>query len=528
MTNEINLEKGVPVAVEPVPGSLEFWAAERRDDIAIVDGDRRLSYGDWNDLADALADAMSDAGLGKGSVVVVRLQIRHEWAIVAAACAKLGCEILGLNWRLTPSEVGYILRNSHAQALICDDERPDALLSTPEEFPLRLRVSFDSSVGGFLAWNDLVSRHARPRFSKEEAPLIIYTSGTTGFPKGVKVGKVAPRSSITELREYMQSVTQVRARTADEIVLITLPMHHGAGPATVRAALATGSLMVFLRRFDPEAVLALIDRERVTSWTAVPTMYKRLASLPDDVIARYDVSSLKMLGIGAEPTTPELKQWIVDHFGPILWESYGSTETGMICALMPAQQAIRPQSSGLPHRHVTIEIRDPDGQSLPAGTDGEVWVRTPVTITNYVNAAALGQDTLDDRGFFRTGDIGRLDTEGYVFITGRAKDMIISGGVNIYPAEIEAAICKHPAVQDAAVVGIPDIEFGEQVKAVVELKPGASLEKAALLSFVSPLLASYKRPKTVDIVDALPRNTMGKLLKRELRDPYWVGRERQV
>ena len=200
----------------------------------------------------------------------------------------------------------------------------------------------------------------------------------------------------------------------------------------------------------------------------------------------------------------------------------------MLTTLSPEMQRLKPGSSGQPYRHVAIAIRNGDGEALPAGAEGEIWVRTPVVIGQYLNGAPLGPDTLDADGFFRTGDVGRLDEDGYLFITDRAKDMIVSGGVNIYPAEIEAALLTHPAVQDAAVIGVPNEEFGEEVKAFLELKSGRAASEAEILAHCAEQLASYKRPRTLEIVAELPRNTMGKLLKRELRDPYWKGRERNV
>ena len=223
-----------------------------------------------------------------------------------------------------------------------------------------------------------------------------------------------------------------------------------------------------------------------------------------------------------------LKEWIIGHFGPVLGEGYGATETGMLTALSAEMQTRKPGSSGLPHTHVHISIRNEAGDELARGEEGEIWVKTPVVIGGYLNAKPLDAETLDDKGYFRTGDVGRVDEDGYLFITDRAKDMIVSGGVNIYPAEIEAAIIRHPAVQDVAVIGIPDEEFGEQVKAFCELKPGRAAGPDDILAHCAQTLASYKRPKTLEIVAELPRNTMGKLLKRELRDPYWKGRERNV
>src|SRR5690606_32307024 len=250
---------------------------------------------------------------------------------------------------------------------------------------------------------------------------------------------------------------------------------HGAGPAIVRTGCSRGSLMIFMRRFDPEAVLARIQQYRVTVWSGVPTMFKRIAALPAEVIARYDLSSIRALSVGAAPATHELKLWIMATFGDCLRENYGSTETGMVASLDPAMQKRKPGSVGKPFRHVDIRIRDELGHELPAGEVGELWVRTPALIDRYLNGPALGEDLLDSDGFFRIGDVGWLDKEGYLYITDRSKDMIISGGVNIYPAEIEAVLLQHPALQDAAVIGIPHEEFGEQVKAFCVLKPGALL-----------------------------------------------------
>jgi len=257
-------------------------------------------------------------------------------------------------------------------------------------------------------------------------------------------------------------------------------------------------------------------------------MLKRIAGLPQEVLAKYDVSSIRALSVGAAPVPYSLKEWVFGYFGECLSEGYGSTETGMVTRLSVDEQRAKPGSSGLPYKHVVIEVRDDRGSCLPPGTVGEIWVRTPTTLGAYLNTGTLDGESLDERGFFRVGDVGYLDAEGYLYITDRAKDMIISGGVNIYPAEIEKVLLAHPAMQDVAVIGIPDDEFGEQVKAICELKPGRQADASALAGFASAQLASYKRPRSFDFVAELPRNTMGKILKRELRAPYWRDRERKV
>jgi long-chain acyl-CoA synthetase len=512
-----------------VTGTVEYWAREKADAVAIVDGDRSLTYADWNEAANRVAVGLDRRGVQRGDIVVLRTQIRSDWAVLASALAKLGCSLLALNWRLTPSETKYVLGNSGATVFICDDPDPALLKEAFEGLNIKLAVSLDAAADGFVPFGDLLAETAVPRFSSGDPPLIIYTSGTTGLPKGVVMNTREKAKTDRMTAEYLQDVAGSRPQVAGDVVLLTLPMHHGAGPAALWGALRLGNPIILLRRFDPVATLALIDTHRVTAWTGVPTMYKRIAALPREALDGHDVSSLRLLGVGAAPVPPVLKEWIDGYFGEgKLSEGYGATETGMITHLAAGMHRLKPGSSGLPHKHVDIRIRDENGADLPVGEVGEIWVRTPATLDRYLNGSELGPDTLDGEGFFRVGDVGRVDEDGYLFITDRAKDMIISGGVNIYPAEIEAGLLRHPAVLDAAVIGVPDDEFGEQVKAFVELRPGATATPEEIVELAKQHLASYKRPKSVEILAELPRNTMGKLLKRDLREPYWRGRERRV
>jgi long-chain acyl-CoA synthetase len=511
------------------PGTIEHWAREKSDAVAIVEGERQLTFAAWNEAADRVAASLHALGVQRGDIVVLRTQIRLEWGIVAGALGKLGCSLLALNWRLTPAETQYVLGNSGATVFVCDDPDPALLKPAFEGLNIKLAVSIDAAAEGFVSFESLMEHAPAPRFSAGDPPLIIYTSGTTGLPKGVIMNTREIAKSDRKAAEYLQDVAASRPQVPGDVVLLTLPMHHGAGPAALWGALRLGNRIVLLRRFDPATTLALIEAHKVTVWTGVPTMYKRITALSQPELDRHDVSSLRLLGVGAAPVPPLLKEWIDGYFGAgKLSEGYGSTETGMITHLAPGMHRIKPGSSGLPHKHVDIRIRDDSGADLPVGSVGEIWVRTPGTIRQYLNGKLLDADTLDGEGFFRVGDVGRLDEDGYLFITDRAKDMIISGGVNLYPAEIEAGLMRHPAVLDAAVIGIPDDEFGEQVKAFIELRPGARASADEIVEHAKLHLASYKRPKSVEIVAELPRNTMGKLLKRELREPYWKGRERRV
>jgi long-chain acyl-CoA synthetase len=507
--------------------TVEAWAASKPSGLAFIEGDLRLTWVELNEKANRLANGMAAKGIVAGDIVVLRTQIRIEWPILSEALAKLGCSLLALNWRLTPTETQYVLSNSGAKVFVCDDEDPSALLPAFDALPIKLAVSIDRSASGFVDFSALLNAPAEPaRFGNQRPSLILYTSGTTGLPKGV----VKPAIEAEGVgNEYLADVAQSRRGEPGGVNLLTLPLHHGAGPSQLWNAIRFGNTTIMLRRFDPERALQLIQQHRITNWTGVPTMYKRMAALPRPVLDSYDVSSIRALSVGAAPVPYELKKWIVEYFGAgVLGEAYGATEVGMISYLPPEMQEKKPGSSGLPHKHVKISIRDSEGSELPRNRPGEIWVRTPLTIHAYLNAQPLGPDTLDASGFFRVGDVGMLDDEGYLFITDRAKDMIISGGVNIYPAEIEAAILRHPDVQDVAVIGIPDDEFGEQVMAFCELKPGHKAGESAILDFCRDHLASYKRPKKLSIVGELPRNTMGKLLKRELREPFWKGKDRNV
>ncbi len=524
------------------PNRLEDWAERTPDNIAVIQKERSLTFAQWNEQANRVAHGLKNDGIGRDDIVVLRLQNSIEWCVLSAALAKLGAGLLGLNWRLTPKEIHFILKNSGATAFVCDDENPDLLLPAFEGLDMKALVAVESIDGNssasllsdsFTHYVDLLEAPAEPLFySEADSRLIIYTSGTTGFPKGV-VNDRTNTSNTTdpkiaeEQREYLASI-RGNSDNKPERVLVTMPMHHAAGPGIVRTAINRGSTMVLMPRFDAEQVLQIIQQYAITTWNAVPTMFKRIAALPKATISRYDVASIQSLSVGAAPVPNALKEWIVDYFGPCLRENYGSTEVSMVSSLAPDMHEKKPGSSGKPFTHVKISIRNGEGQELSTGEIGEIWVYTPVAITHYLGADNMDEETRDKNGFFRMGDVGYVDEDGYLYITDREKDMIISGGVNIYPAEIEAVFIQHSAIQDIAVIGIPDEEFGEQVKAYCELKPHSNVTVEELHAFAADNLASYKRPRSYEMVEELPRNTMGKILKRELRDPHWQNKERQV
>jgi long-chain acyl-CoA synthetase len=516
-----------PVVDVPRSGSLEYWAAAKPGDMALIDESGGWTWAEWNLLADRLASGLGNLGLGRDDVVAVRTRTRKEWGLITVAAAKLDCTLLCLNWRLTPEETAYILADAGARAIICDDDQPASLASAWRSLPDLIAISVDRQAGGFHFLPDMLTAEADAHFSRAGAGLIIYTSGTTGFPKGVVSGRNLGSSEAVRA-EYRFDIMSRGSQQPGDVSLVNVPLHHGMGSGLIHRAIECGNKMVLMRRYDAEASLALIEAHKVTYWFAVPTMLQRMAALPADTLGRYDVRSIRSIMTGTAPFPGALKHWVVDHFGSCLTEGYGSTETGMITSLAPEEQLERPESSGRPYRHVDVKIVDTAGNRLGPNQTGEILVRTPATIREYLGTGPLGPDVVDDEGFFRMGDVGHFDDDGYLFITDRVKDMIISGGVNIYPAEIEAALVRHPSVAAAAVIGVPNDEYGEEVVGFFEAQPGGSASEAELLDFCRSHLASYKRPRRLIAVSELPRNTMGKVLKHELRAPYWSGRERRV
>lgn len=511
----------------PYPGSPEMHAGLRPDALALVDGETEISFARWNAIADIVAARLTELGLKAGDRIAVRMSVRHEWFFLHAAAGKIGASIVGVNHRLSPPETAFILQDSNPAAFILDDAAPAPIIHIWRAAHAGPVISMHAAEGA-TPFAALLAGDAAPLIARMPAQLILYTSGTTGRPKGVWLSPqtLAARANVMEYRQMMATVIPADANSR---TLASLPFHHSSGPNTSLFSLMAGGTAVMLPRFDAEKALQLIARYRITHMMAVPTMLHRIRALPPEIVARYDVSSLTYLSTGAAAVPHSLKLWALDFFGPQcqLFEGYGMSETMMISYLYPNEQRTKPGSSGRVLPYVQLSIRDNGGaDDLPANTIGEVCVRTPMTIEGYLNRAPLGDGDLTPDGLFRTGDVGYVDDDGYLYITDRLKDMIIAGGSNIYPAEIEAVLVEHPSVIDAAVIGVPSDEYGEQPLAFCEAHPGAN--PADILAFCRGRLATYKTPREVIFLDELPRNPTGKVTKTILRAPYWQGRERQV
>jgi long-chain acyl-CoA synthetase len=507
-------------------GSPEHWAAHRPDAPAVICGDTVLTYGQWNEAADRVAEGLAALGLGPADRMGMRFHLCPQWFVIQRALQKLGVAQVAVNWRLTPDEATYILRDSGAKGLACDD--PDASRWARHDVGVLVTVGQPAGAPGARYEDLLTTTPTTPRFGPARPSLVLYTSGTTGRPRGVPPTDHAAVADLDRLLRYAMSVASVPPYPDGATTLLTLPVHHGAGPQTATATCAVGGTVVLLDPFEAEDALRLIDRHKVQVWTAVPTMLLRIQKLPEAVLNQYDLSSLTALATGAAPVPQSLKEWIVKRLGAdILWESYGASEAGMITYASPEHQLTKPGTSGRPYDGVEVAIVDENWNRLPAREVGEIAVNTPVVLRNYLGGNALGEDVIKD-GFYRTGDVGYLDEDGFVFITDRIKDMIVAGGVNIYPAEIEKALVAHPAVIDAAVIGIPDEDFGEKPLAFIVAEPASRPSEDDLLAFLDDRLARYKKPRQFVFVHELPLSPAGKVLKTALRQPYWAGRERHV
>jgi long-chain acyl-CoA synthetase len=507
-------------------GTPEYWARTRPDAPAVICGGAVMTYGEWNDQADRVAEGLAALGLGQGDRLGMRFRLGIEWFVIQRALQKLGVAQVAVNWKLTPDEAIYIIGDSQAKGLACNDADPTGWA----RHDVGILTTVGQAAGGpGVRYEDLLDTPVTaPRFGPLRAALVLYTSGTTGAPRGVPPLDPSTVEDPARLARYRASVASVPPYPDSAVTLLTLPVHHGAGVLIATATCARGGTVIVLDPYDPEEALRLIDRYKVQVWTGVPTMLLRVQSLPGHVLDRYDTSSLTALNTGAAPVPQSLKEWIVGRLGErILWEAYGASEAGMISYAPPGYQLTKPGTSGIPYDGVEIAIVDESWNRLPVGQTGEIAVNTPMVIDRYLGRDELGEDTVKD-GFYRTGDVGHLDQDGFLFITDRIKDMIVAGGVNIYPAEIEKILVQHPAIIDAAVIGIPQDDFGEQPMAFIAAEPAAELTEKDVLEFLQGRLASYKKPRRFAFVDQLPVNPMGKVLKNVLRAPYWEGRDRRV
>lgn len=506
-------------------------AGLRPEATALVFEGRRSSFARWNDRCSQVANALIRDGAGPGARVVFFAK-NSDWYYEAyVGATKANAVLVAVNWRLAPPEVAYIVRDSGAGVLMVGPEFLPLIRQILPELPQvrRIIVMGEGGADG-IGWEDWLADAPAtdpllPTMA-EDVAIQLYTSGTTGHPKGVMLtnGNVLEAMKAAEIGTYGHWLPGV------DRLIMCMPNFHVAGSNWGMFGLSVGAAIHILPEVDPAKILATIERERITRALFVPAVVLFLVQHP--AAKTTDVSSLKTILYGAAPIPLDLLRSAMAMFDCDFVQGYGLTETcGAAICLPPADHdpagSPRMRSCGKPLPGVEVRIVDALGRELPPGEVGEIVTRSALNMLGYWGRPDETAKTLRD-GWLHTGDAGYTDADGYVYIHDRVKDMIVSGAENIYPAEVESALYGHPAIADVAVIGVPDDRWGEAVKAVVVLKPGASADAAEIIAFARQRIAAYKAPKTVDFADSLPRNPSGKLLKRELRKPYWEGRDRQV
>jgi long-chain acyl-CoA synthetase len=479
--------------------------------------------------AGRLAAGLQSLGVGPGDAVGLIAHNDLVWFEAEMGVKQLDAYVVPINWRWQGEELAHVLHDSAPKVLLADATLvPNVLPVLPATTRLLVVPDIGALTGlphdalpyeNWLAGFDAIASTGSGLGSS-----MIYTSGTTGRPKAVR-RLPAAEAEVVHRRKVLALVYNA---AAENRALVTGPMYHLFPQATAMANFRAGGSVWVMRKFDPEECLRLIQEHHITHVQWVPTNFVRLLRLPREIRDRYDVSSLRHVIHSGAPCAADVKRAMLDWVGPIIWESYGSTETGVMTLISPQEWRQRPDSVGKPVLTGEVRIHDTDGRLLPAGEVGDIYLRMHGTpdFTYHGNHEARLRAERD--GFITTGDMGCLDDEGYLYIRDRRSDMLISGGVNIYPVEIEAALLSHPEIVDAAVFGIPDTEFGESVAAHITTTEGSKLDEQGVRDYLRNCIAGYKIPKVVVFEKELPRQENGKIYKRLIREPYWQGHTKKI
>jgi acyl-CoA synthetase (AMP-forming)/AMP-acid ligase II len=512
--------------------SLKRQLAERPDAIAYRNGERRLSYRDIEAHTNRIAHALAAAGVQRDTRVAVLTKQHVECILVTLAACKLGAVCMPVNWRLSAHEIEYIVNNGEAPFLMADAEFLPVVekADMPGVKTLVCTGAATAEVPSLADWYASASDAFTPvAAGTHDAALQLYSSGTTGLPKGI----VLSHAGLLSTSRVVSKEWKFDHR---HVLGNPLPVFHVAGMTMLLLTLYTGGQTSAYAEFDPKAYLRAFAQHGITHTFVVPAMILFMLQVPD--AKSHDFGTLQLMAYGGSPVSETVLQQAFEVFGCDFLQVYGLTEvSGPATFLFPADHrsgnAELLRSAGRPIGGGRLRIVDPVGlQDLPDGEVGEIWIESDRNLKEYwrnpqATAAAYPEGRNANGGWFRSGDGGYLK-DGYLYINDRIKDMILSGGENIYPAEVENVLMRHPAVADGAVIGVPDATWGEAVKACVVLRPGAAAEARDIIDFMRANLAHYKCPKSVDIVEALPRNPSGKVLKRLLREPYWKGQHRAV
>ncbi|HET6338860.1 MAG TPA: acyl-CoA synthetase [Polyangiales bacterium] len=507
-----------------------FWSFARAypASIAVVEvSGRTLTAGELLAQSHQIVSGLRALGLSRGDCVAMALPNSSEVLALFMAATEAGLYLVPINWHLTASEIAYVLTDSNAKVFVASERIGQASREAAEMAGVPAVTRFAvGSIEGFRPFSELIAgQPTSVPDDRSAGAAMTYTSGTTGKPKGVRrpVG-VADPDTVAAAQAGFLSLFGILPGS-EGVHLVCAPLYHTAVLNFATNHLHLGHTLVLMDKWSPELTLECISQHRVTSSHMVPTMFNRLLKIPPDQRKQYDVSSLRHVIHSAAPCPIETKRNMLEWWGPCIYEYYSASEGGGTLAT-PEQWLQKPGTVGKAWPISEIRILDDARAPVAQAETGTVWIRMGDFRFEYHKDQQKTADAWNE-GFFTVGDAGYLDADGFLFLCDRKADMIIAGGVNIYPAEVEAQLVTHPAVLDAAVFGIPHPDFGEEVKAVVQPVPGARADDAfanELLAFLSERVAKYKLPRSIDFVSELPRDPNGKLYKRKLRDPYWQGR----
>jgi long-chain acyl-CoA synthetase len=476
--------------------------------------EKEVPAGAFDEAVRRAAGALERIGIGEGDVVCLMLHNSPAFLEATFAARLLGAYYCPINWHYKAEEAGWILQDSGAKVLIID---PPLHSQIEAGIPQGIRVIQD--------WRGFT--RSQPEWggaARKPGALMPYTSGTTGRAKGVRRKPQTP-AQIALLQESVSGALGIEAGMR---ALQPAPLYHSAPSSYTVQSMVAGELVVLEQRFDAERTLALIEQHRLTHAYLVPTMYVRLLRLPETVKRRHDLSSLRFVASTGSPCPAELKRAMIEWWGPVFHESYAASELGYVTAISSQEALRKPGSAGRPAGRATVRILDEKDRELPRGEVGLIYARQPAYPDFSYNNNPEARAKIERDGLITLGDMGFLDEEGYLYVCDRASDMVISGGVNIYPAEIEATLALMPGVRDCAVFGIPDEEFGEALAAAVQPEPGFPLDPEAVRRYLGERISGYKVPRIVTFHTELPREESGKIFKRRLRAPYWEKTGRRI
>ena len=502
-------------------------AAYYKNKTAIVDGEKRFSFSEVNERVNRLANGLLTLGVSKKSKVATLSHNCHQHVEINFALAKIGAAIISINPRLTPEEVAWQLNDSTADTFIIEGEAINTIPPIRSQLKFIKNIICHDEVPDTISYEQLIKDSSADEVtsdvSEDDLASIIYTSGTTGLPKGIMLSHKSQLSVTRNL--LLDNVPDLN----DLDVYMALQPLYTAGGVYIIPCWIRGATHIIVPNYDVELAYKIVEKEKVTVIKIVPTVLQRFVENPER--SKFDLSTLRTIIYGGSPMPREKLKEALAIFGPIFVQNYGQSEAPMTCLILNKKDHLdgkKLEAAGRPYTMVECKIVDEDNREVPTGELGELIIRADHIMQGYWNRPPeLTQETLKD-GWIYTRDIAKADDEGFIYLIDRKSDMIVSGGYNVYPNEVEQVLYEHQAIHEAAVVGVPDEKWGEAVKGIVVIKEGCHATEDELIDFCKSRLAGYKAPKSIDFKDTLPKNETGKILRRSVKEPYWEGYEKRI